>query len=62
MQQEGEIRSKISRELEKHIAEYKENDFSNEFIMGMERARLLALYSTTLKGSILNIAVQDKLF
>lgn len=61
-QQESEIRLKISRELEKHIEEYRENNFSNEYIMGMERARLLALYDTSLKSSPLGLDVQDKLF
>lgn len=62
MQQESEIRLKISQQLEKHIEEYRKNDFSNEYIMGMERARLLALYDTSLKSSPPSLDVQDKLF
>lgn len=62
IQQESEIRSKISRELEKHVAEHRENGFSDEYIMGMERARLLALYDQSLKVSKPDIDIQDKLF
>jgi hypothetical protein len=62
VQQESEIRLKISRELEEHIEKYRENDFSNEYIMGMERARLLALYQNLLKSSGPTLDVQEKLF
>lgn len=62
MQQEAEIRAKISRELEKHIEEYRQNDFPNHYVMGMERARLLVLFSQSLKNSDPGLAVQQRLF
>lgn len=61
-QMESEFRSKISKELQKHIEEYKKNDFPDLYIQGMERARLLALYNTSLRSNIPDDANQEKLF
>ena len=61
-QMEGEFRSKIAKQLQKHIEEYKENDFPDLYIQGMERARLLALYDLSLKTSPPDGVIQDKLF
>jgi hypothetical protein len=61
-QQESEICSKISKQLQKYVEEYKENGFSKEYIMGMERAVLLVLYDARTQIPTTNSDVQDKLF
>lgn len=61
-QMEGEFRSKISKQLQKHIEEYKENNFPDLYIQGMERARLLTLYDLSIKTSPPDDAKQEKLF
>lgn len=58
-QQDSEFRSKIAAELAKHIDLYRENDFSDEYLQGMERARLLVLYDKSVK---INSSDQQTLF
>jgi|AntAceMinimDraft_5_1070358.scaffolds.fasta_scaffold03325_8 hypothetical protein len=61
-QLESECRNKVVIDLEKHIAKYRENDFSSEYIQGMERARLLVLYRDNVIPDTTDTACQDKLF
>jgi hypothetical protein len=61
-QMESEWRSKVAKDLAKHIEEYRKNDFPDLYIQGMERARLLALHNTSITSNTPKDAEQDKLF
>lgn len=61
-QQESESRTKIAAELAKHIDMYKENNYSSEYIQGMERARLLVLFDKSLKTDTEISGEQETLF
>lgn len=61
-QQDTEVRLKIAVELLKHIDMYRENDYSPEYIQGMERARLLVLFDQSPKSDQENSSEQETLF
>lgn len=61
-QTESSFRVKLSQELGKYIAEYKENSFPAMYIEGMERARLLITYDKNYKNNEIKNINQDKLF
>ena len=59
---EYEVRLKIARELEKHIEEHRNVGLPEEFLIGMNRAVLLVLYSQSTKLPDNTQGVQEQLF
>lgn len=59
---EAQVRVKISQELEKYVEDLEKKQYPNDYISGMEKARLLVLHAPTINRHEQTEYVQEQLF